>query len=87
MSGEPLKKLDDNQVEEVAGGYIFDSGELDGWDFPGVTPWEVLDDKGAVVARFNHPGEAYDFAATNGYSTEHLNWKQVQKLRNTGSPN
>jgi hypothetical protein len=86
MSGEPLKKLDDGQVEEVVGGYIFDSTELTGWP-PGPQPWEVLDDKGDVVARFHHPGEAADFAAANGYSTEHLDWSQVQKLRNSGSPN
>lgn len=87
MSGKPLRKLDDNQVEEIAGGYIFDSGELNGWSFPTVNAWEVLDAKGDVVARFNHPSEAWEFAEANGYSTERLDWNQVQKLRNSRNPN
>lgn len=87
MSNETLKKLDDSQVEEIAGGYVFDSGEISYWTECGATPWEVLDDKGDVVARFSHPGGAVDYAAANGYSIEHLNWKQVQKLRETGSVN
>ena len=85
MSGEPLKKLDDGQVEEVAGGYIFDSCELNDW-YPTPQAWEVLDAKGDVVARFNHPSEAKEFAEANGYSAEKLSWSQVQKLRNSGSP-
>ena len=78
MSENPLKPLNDGQVEGVAGGYLFYvEGELE-------TPWEVIDNRGNVVRRCKDRGEAYLFAKENGYGVEELYWSQLKKLRETG---
>ena len=54
MSDNPLKPLDDGQVEDVAGGYLFNANDLETsgiWRLE--KPYQVIDDKGDVVARFN----------------------------------
>ena len=85
MSDNPLKPLDDEQIEGVAGGYLFDAYELeDGYTLLW-KPYQVIDNKGDVVGRFGSTADAQKFAEKNGYSTTWINWDQLQKLRETGS--
>ena len=83
MSDKPLEPLDDDQVEKIAGGYIFNASVLSG-DYH--NPWEVLDSKGNVVERYGDRRPAEMLAQGLGESTAELTWHQVQKLRETGSP-
>ena len=86
MSDKKLNRLDDEQFEGVAGGYIFDANELEAngpWLLE--KPYEVIDDLGDVVARFKSRAEAQNFASSNGYSTKWIKYWQVQKLREAAS--
>ena len=84
MNGQVLSKLSDGQVEGIAGGYIFNSKVLtEGYD---PNPWEILDEKGDVVDRWDTKEMAERIASGRGFSTEELTWEQVIKLRETGSP-
>ena len=85
MGDNPLKPLDDGQVEDVAGGYLFDTYELNGDYTTLQKPFEVVDDKGNVVRRFWSTDDARQFAKENGYSTDWISLEQLQKLRETGS--
>ena len=84
MSENPLKPLGDERADGVVGGYIFCADELN--EFPVKEPWEVIDDKGDVVARFEWLNDAREYAKQNGYSTDTLSWPELEKLRETGSP-
>ena len=86
MSDNPLKPLGDGQVEDVAGGYLFNANDLESggiWRLE--KPYQVIDDKGNVIERFNSHVDAKNFAKDNGYSTTWLSWPELQKLRETGS--
>ena len=65
MSDNPLKPLDDAQVEGIAGGYLFNA--MDGTGRV-KKPYEVIDDEGDVVARFSSRDAAISYAEANGYS-------------------
>lgn len=84
MGEKPLKPLDDERVDGVAGGYIFCSDDIN--VYPAKQPWEVIDDKGGVVARFEDFDDARYFAKKKGYGTRRLHWYELEKLRETGSP-
>ena len=94
------QQLNDRELEETAGGYLFDASVLYKYD---VLPWQVLDKNGKVVGRFRTREEAMktdqkyaltvdftpaDLASGNlsGLRTRELTWEQVQKLRETGKP-
>ena len=51
MSGNPLKLLDDGQVEDIAGGYLLNSNHLVIGIMRMEKSYEVIDDKSDVVAR------------------------------------
>ena len=86
MSDNPLKPLDDERVEGAVGGYLFNANELESGIWRLDKPYQVIDDKGDVVARFRSHVDAKNFAKENGYSTTWLFWSELQKLRETGSP-
>lgn len=78
MSADELHRLDDGQVEEVAGGYIHISfgGEHAG-------EWEVIDDyTGEVLGRHERLQEAEEAADRLGMDTKKISTKQVQMLQN-----
>ena len=52
MSDNPLKPLDDEQIEGAAGGYLFDTYELEGGYSCLRKPFEVVDNKGEVIGSF-----------------------------------
>ena len=82
MDNGSLKSIDEEKLDGIAGGYIFDSTELSSRAWPA---WEVLDADGNVVARECIREDAEKTAKKLGLSTQKLNWNQVQKLRETGS--
>ena len=86
MSNNPLKPLDDGQVEDIAGGYLFNAGHLVTGPWKLNTPYEVIDDKGDVVERFKSVSAAEKYAEENGYDTNWLSPSQLQALRDTGNP-
>ena len=81
MSDNPLQPLGDEQVDEVAGGYIYCAGR--GTDN---LSWQVLDKQGDEVASFGSYYDAYYYAYENGYTTNEINSKELEKLRATGWP-
>ena len=85
MSDNPLKSLDDEQIEGAAGGYLFDTYELEGGYSCLRKPFEVVDDKGEVIGRFWSSDDAKQFAKEKGLSTDWITLEQLQKLRETGS--
>ena len=76
-------KISDAELDNVAGGVIFNSTGISGND-PN-NPWEVLDNhNGRVLGRFNNLGAAEDYARTYGndpMNTMQVSWQQVRKLR------
>ena len=85
MDDDALKAIGDEKLDEIAGGYIFDSSVLSPSSYS--WPWEVLNDKGCVVARLISKEDAEKVAKAFGLTTQELDWEQVQKLRETGSIN
>ena len=81
MSDTPLQPLGDEQVEGVAGGYLYCEGRG-----TGKVQWCVLNNYGSVVKRFDSYYDALDYADENGYNANELNSKELAKLRETGWP-
>ena len=82
MGDNVLKAIDDETIDEVAGGYIFDAMVLTEWYAS--YPWEVLSKKGDVIARVTTKERAEQVAKDFGLSPKELSWDQVQRLRETG---
>ena len=78
------KQINEQQLNNVNGGLIFNASNISGSD--STKPWEVLDNKnGNVLARFATEGEALANAAsygTNPYNTMETDWNSVVSLRN-----
>ena len=78
-----LDKLNDEQVEDLAGGYIHYAGGR----FGGYSTYEVIDDKsGKVLATFEGPtydamAKAKEKAAELGMSTDSLTDNQLGAIR------
>ena len=79
--GTGLEKVEDSQLEEVAGGYLY-CEQHDGDE----RHWQVLDRNGNVVERFVSYYDAFYWAQNNGYTTNELNSNELAKLRETGWP-
>lgn len=72
-------RISDEALDKAAGGAIFNSTGIIGAD-PN-NQWEVLDDKGNVVARFNNEQQAKDEANRRGLGTWRASWATVQDMR------
>ncbi|MBQ4483221.1 MAG: hypothetical protein II966_08325 [Lachnospiraceae bacterium] len=72
-------RIDDNELDQVTGGAIFNSSGIIGAD-PNRN-WEVLDDRGNVMERFNNRNDAEKFARDRGVGTWEANWDMVTKMR------
>ena len=78
MSIDEPRQLDDEQIEEVAGGYIHISfgGEHAG-------EWEVIDDNtGEVLGWYDRLQEAEEEADRLGMDTKKISTRQVEMLQN-----
>ena len=81
MSENPLQPLGDEQIDGVAGGYLYCAEH--GSD---ERHWQVLDKNGDVVERFKSYYDAYYYAYNNGYTTNEINSQELEKLKATGFP-
>ncbi|MBQ9361516.1 MAG: hypothetical protein IJT96_10840 [Lachnospiraceae bacterium] len=73
-------KLNDDMLEGVSGGVIFNASGIIGAD--NNNPWEVLDDKnGNTLGRFSNRDDAVAAAGRLGQNHMEVNWDQVQQLR------
>ena len=79
---DKLKKLDDENVDGIAGGYIFDTRD---YDILRPDHWEVIDNDGNVVSRHERRSEAEDAARAAGLSYSQLTVRGLEQLRETGS--
>ena len=84
MRENPVKRLGDEEVDGVAGGYIFCSDDIN--VFPAVKPWEVIDNKGNVVKTFwgtkiDDHRHAKDYASELGFSADDITWYELDDLR------
>ena len=71
--------LNDDSLESVSGGYLFNSSGIIGADKN--HQWEIIDDKGDVRGRFSDYEEARRNATAMNLSTEAIGWDDLCKLR------
>ena len=79
MEPKSFNKLDDENLSQAAGGYIFDTAALGGFD-PAMR-WEVIDENGDVIGTTVTKQGAETLANYNGLSPVELTWPELQKLR------
>ena len=73
-------RLDDEAMDNVSGGVIFNAAGIDGADRQ--NPWELLDDtNGATLGRFPTRDDAVAAAGAKGKNHMEINWQQVLELR------
>lgn len=72
-------KLNEEQLENISGGYIFCSQGISGAD-PDYS-WEVLDEHGNVKGKFESYKKAQEQAGLMGYSDTVIDWNYVCDLR------
>ena len=78
MAGKSFKKIDDSDLENVNGGYLFYDRD---WSI------QVIDSKGDVVGQSKLKREAVKMARDLGENTTFLKTpEELQRLRETGSP-
>ena len=85
MADKSFKKIDESDLENVNGGYLFNTRQLcdnPRWD----EQFEVIDSKGNVVGKGPTGYDARDIAIEKGESTTFLTKEQLQRLRETGNP-
>jgi hypothetical protein len=84
-----IEKLNDDSLNEVSGGVIFDSSVLNTDDHKNLqTPWEVLGldgnimvDKNGKELRFATKNEAIEAARSNNISEAEVSWEWVKGRR------
>ncbi len=72
-------KINDNALDNVAGGYIFEARDIIGADEK--NRWEVLDEKGDVKYRCSSRDDAIAKAGELHLSHEEIFWDRVLELR------
>ncbi|MCR5237654.1 MAG: hypothetical protein K6E34_10685 [Lachnospiraceae bacterium] len=79
-----MEKLNDSELENVAGGLLFYAGDVDGAD--NGRPWEVIDNyNGGVVRRFSNYDDAWNYARSFGSNPDNVRevkWDELQWIRN-----
>ena len=80
-----ISKVPDDQLDDVAGGYVFKS-RTEGAGFYRKSYYQVIDDEDGRVLQDNMSyGDAVETAMLWGLSNRELNGDQLQRLRETGS--
>ena len=72
-------RLDDSVLDNVAGGYVFNAQNITGADQN--NPWEVIDNNGDTIARFNNKDQAMGYATGKGLTAQEINWDFLNGLR------
>ena len=80
---DDIKKLTEDELDDVAGGMIFNASGVAGSD-PNF-PWEVLNNNNcSVLGRFPTKDAAVKYAQSFGkdpYNAQEVDWATVQRLR------
>ena len=89
MSILNISELDEDQLDSVSGGALFDAANVSGSDPQ--NRFEVINDtdrivlgqykKGDVVGRYNNPTEAAQTARDLGLSDTFIGWNELNNLR------
>ncbi len=80
MDDKMIRKLSEDDLDQVSGGQIFDASNIIGHEDG--RPWEVLNDKGEVVGRASNRDEAIWIAGQRGVSRDEVKtWDEVRKMR------
>lgn len=74
-----MQKLNDEELDNVAGGFIFNAVNISGADKN--NPWEVINEKGDTIGRYSTKEEAIYNAGKQNQNYIELNWNQVVDLR------
>ena len=74
-----MGKLNDDELEAVSGGAVFDARNIIGSDKN--NPFEVVDDRGNVIGRFPNEGDAKKFAEDKGLGKYSIDWNEVLRRR------
>ena len=82
---ENAKKLENEELKDVNGGYIYDTGEVFIGNGTFLLSLEVIDDKtGEVIQEARSYSEANSICKEKGLSTKEIDWDQLSSLRKTG---
>ena len=80
---EEKRKLTDQELQEVSGGYIYDNGE----DYePENERYFILDNSGNIIRRYGGKPSALLYCQHNEINRRFLTYEQWQRLKKTGSP-
>ncbi len=80
------KKIKNEDLESVSGGYIFDATKIDRSPETFRKRWEVIDDiTGEVRGAFDRLGKAEEVADDLGLSKDRIEWDFVNELREKNS--
>ncbi|MBO4374823.1 MAG: hypothetical protein J5829_06925 [Lachnospiraceae bacterium] len=78
-------KINDEELEQAAGGMIFNAANTPEDDFDPRFPWEVIDNNnGKVLGKFATYDQACQYAKSFGddsYNTMQVYWDTVSRLR------
>ena len=77
---DETKKLTDQEMKKVSGGYIYDTGDEDE-----EKRWVVIDNKGDVYKVCRGKVEALFVSKDNGFGKRIITTEELQRLRETGS--
>ena len=77
---DETRKLTDQEMEKVSGGYIYDTGDEDE-----EKRWVVIDNKGEVYKVCRGKVEALFVSKDNGFGKRIITTEELQRLRETGS--
>ena len=81
-------KINDEETGNVSGGAVFDATNIPGSD--SILPYEVINEtdrvfgnfkKGDVVARFDNPNDAAEYARRHGLSDSFIESNELERLR------
>lgn len=72
-------KLKDEELASVSGGYIFYAKDISGADPNNL--WEVINERGEVIGRYNNRDDAIYNAGYNREKYREISWQQLCDLR------
>ncbi len=74
-----MEKINEDSLNQVAGGYLFDASKIQGSDPK--QPWEIIGPDGDVRGRFSKYEDAFDTAKKISQDPVIIGWEKVQELR------
>ena len=77
---DETRKLTEQEMEKVSGGYIYDTGDEDE-----EKQWVIIDLKGNVYKVCKGKAQAMVLSKEYGFGTRIITTEELQRLRETGS--